>query len=318
MSYKSGLPVAIGNKIYKTSQTRGADKDTIFQNRVLRNSTVLIPFRTWNKGAILLEEGFENGFIVLAYPEEYFEEIANDTSQNLTLGENLLVFYETRKDWLTYPPQKFGWDYAKSRTSPLLGQYCARVPDTTSETDQDIRIGFTNAASGGQGAGIRVYEYASKTTLELTRYQLAYLAWRTVGMYDLAISEGIATPEIYKAHVDEFCANNNLIDVQRLEQSRLIKDDITVCPLCLKPISAIELGSRLEQAEGRFVPDLTVTGANLFHVNELRTGLYNHSIYNLGWGHHHCNTVARDYGISPTIEWMGQVLTWNGYSITKE
>lgn len=36
------IPKAVNTKIYKTGQTRGADDDVIFQNRVSRNSTVLI------------------------------------------------------------------------------------------------------------------------------------------------------------------------------------------------------------------------------------------------------------------------------------
>jgi hypothetical protein len=67
----------------------------------------------------------------------------------------------------------------------------------------------------------------------------------------------------------------------------------------------------MAQAEGREVPDLTVTEINIFHINELRYGVYNHKPYNLGWGHHHCNVVTRDVGISKTLEWMQQVLDRN-------
>ena len=35
-------PKLVQTKIYKTGQTRGADDDVIYQNRVGRNSTVLI------------------------------------------------------------------------------------------------------------------------------------------------------------------------------------------------------------------------------------------------------------------------------------
>jgi hypothetical protein len=38
------LPSLLDRKIYKTGQTRGASDDEIFQNRVERNSTVLIPY----------------------------------------------------------------------------------------------------------------------------------------------------------------------------------------------------------------------------------------------------------------------------------
>jgi hypothetical protein len=69
--------------------------------------------------------------------------------------------------------------------------------------------------------------------------------------------------------------------------------------------------SRLEQAEGREVHDLTVTKVNLFHIHELRYGAYNHRPYNLGWGHHHCNVVVKDSGIVETLEWMNKVVQRN-------
>lgn len=66
------------------------------------------------------------------------------------------------------------------------------------------------------------------------------------------------------------------------------------------------------QAEGREVPDLTVTNTSLFHINELRVGRLNHRPYNLGWGHHYCNVVVKDSGIHGTLEWMKEVLKNNG------
>jgi hypothetical protein len=39
----------LDRKIYKTGQTLGADDDQMFQDRVERNSTVLIPFKIWKE-----------------------------------------------------------------------------------------------------------------------------------------------------------------------------------------------------------------------------------------------------------------------------
>lgn len=315
VNYKSGLPKPVGTKIYKTCQTRGADKEQIFQNRVKRNSTVLIPFGSLNRGTIIPPVGFENDYIVLLTPQEYFRDLNRQLPNSLVLGINALVYYETRNDWNQYNPQTLGWNYATSRTNPLNGEYVARIPDTTRDNDSQIFLGFTGPTTGGQGAGIRVYEYASNSVIQSTLYQLAYLAWRTEGMIELAQAEGCVDIEEGKAHVDEFCRINGLDDVGLLEENRLLKDNVTICPLCLDTIRAEELMSRVDQAEGRLVPDLTITSVNLFHVKELRTGEYNHNIYNLGWGHHHCNTVARDNGIEPTIEWMATTLIRNGYTV---
>jgi hypothetical protein len=81
--------------------------------------------------------------------------------------------------------------------------------------------------------------------------------------------------------------------------------------LCLEELPSQGFFSRMEQAEGRVVPDLTITQLNLFHIAELRVGALNHRPYNVGWGHHHCNVVVKDSGISKTLEWMRDVLNRN-------
>ena len=65
------LPREVRTKIYKTGQTRGADDDVIFQNRVGRNSTVLIPYEEY---FMCKDISYEGGFIVLIKPESYFED----------------------------------------------------------------------------------------------------------------------------------------------------------------------------------------------------------------------------------------------------
>jgi hypothetical protein len=129
---------------------------------------------------------------------------------------------------------------------------------------------------------------------------------------ELALAAGTEDPSLCKELIDKACHDKGLADIARLQEARVLNvDEVTICPLCLKPITAIELASREKQAEGREVHDLTITAANLFHIKELRVGQYNHQRYNLGWGHHHCNTVARDWGLKPTIQWMREVVARN-------
>ncbi|MGD0267389.1 MAG: BstXI family restriction endonuclease [Candidatus Methylomirabilota bacterium] len=322
LSQSTGLPGILPRKIYKTSQSRGAELDEIYQNRVLRSSTVLIPLSLWLNGSIKPPaEGFENGYILITQPSDY---VANkdELPKEVCLGRNLLIFYRLRKEWDDYPPGKFNWRPATSRTSfqggnpPLGGHYVARVPSLTRKEADQIFQAFTDRNTTGVGAGIRVYEYASTKTCELTRYQLAFLAWRTRGMVEAASEEfGKGKALAGKNHVDDFCNANGLDDIDKLKRIRALKDEETICPLCLEPIEADELLSRLRQVEGREVPDLTVTAANMFHLEELKPGVYNHRIYNLAWGHHHCNTVTRDAGIKPTLNWMAEVLKNNKYTV---
>src|SRR5690348_2283229 len=94
----SELQKLLKNKIYKTGQTRGADDDEIYQNRVGRTGTVLIPLSCWDLCAVSVndEPAYERGFIVLISPTEYFGDLnilEKLASKGLTIGVNALVFY---------------------------------------------------------------------------------------------------------------------------------------------------------------------------------------------------------------------------------
>lgn len=317
MSKLPKLPSLLDRKIYKTGQTRGADDDVIYQNRVGRNSTVLIPYALWESCRFTSseEERFENGFICLISPEEYFNNpnIQNDLqNKGLILGVNLLVFYQKRSDWQNYPPLT-NWQFATARKSPLNGQYVARVAATTAiENGGKIALGYTT--TGMKGAGIRLYEYASKDTIDQCRLQLEAIFWLCYDAIEVMRTCGMTDADIIlrKTAILQKAEQANLLNYQLLKQARIIDDNHqTVCPLCLDRLSAQGFISRLVQAEGREVHDLTVTEINLFHINELRYGQFNHRPYNLGWGHHHCNVVVKDSGINETLQWMEQVINRN-------
>ncbi len=308
----SYIPKSVRTKIYKTGQTRGADDDVIFQNRVGRNSTVLIPFEDYSICVNNEHRIFENGFIVLIKPEIFFD--LPVLPNGLVIGENLLVFYETRDEWVRYPPLE-GWKPALSRKAPLLGEYVARVPATTSAGQDKIMAGFNTSKM--KGAGIRVYEYADSHTISDCRLQLELLFWNCKDIDD--VISAFDNPQEVREYVFALrrkAKEAGLYDELRLKKARIIDGDgYTICPLCLERISARGFCDKITQAEGRNVPDLTVTEVSLFHIRELRTGEYNHKPYNLGWGHHHCNVVVKDSGIEKTLEWMKMVLLRNGMLI---
>ncbi len=320
------LPDLLQRKIYKTGQTRGADDDEIYQNRVCRNSTVLIPFPSWKRGFKLPIEGkYDNGFIVLISPEDFFS--FKDYTQELnkfglTLGENTLVFYETREQWLNHNPKTFHWIPANRRTPPLGGNYVARVSATTAINGGDkIAHGFEKTSI--KGAGIRVFEYACGKTIDQCKLQLEALFWLCEDSSETAIKYGMAKDDvsIRKTNILTRCNELGLLDYTRLINIRVIdKQRHTVCPLCLERLSSEGFFSRMGQAIGREVLDLTVTEINLFHIEELIVGAYNHCQYNIGWGHHHCNVVTKDIGIDRTLFWMNKILEKNrkeGYIIHK-
>ena len=112
--------------------------------------------------------------------------------------------------------------------------------------------------------------------------------------------------------IEAKCLQLDLMDISRLTTARILNSDgRTICPLCLEELSGRQFFSRVLQAEGREVADLTITQVNLFHIAELRYGPRNHRPYNLGWGHHHCNVVVKDDGILKTLKWMRTIIDRN-------
>ena len=312
------LPSLLDRKIYKTGQTRGADDDEIFQNRVSRNGTVLIPYSVVKQVFASLPKGesFEKGYIVLISPKQYFENknIAIELKQlDLSLGVNLLIFYEVREDWNLYSPDAKGLSPATSRTQPLGGEFVARIPATTSTGNgQKIALGFHTTKP--KGAGIRFYEYATEKMTTDCRIQLETLFWLCYDSKNVSLANGMTeeNSNLRRESILGIATANGLLDYKKLISSRIIdREHKTICPLCLEKLSSTGFFNKMEQAEGREVSDLTITQLNLFHINELRLGELNHTTYNLGWGHHHCNVVVKDAGIIPTLEWMDKVVKKN-------
>ena len=313
------LPKLLERKIYKTGQTRGADDDEIFQNRVSRTSTVLIPYQVWMQYSPQGEwaKHFDNGFIVLISPSDYFERLQHSdelVGAGLKLGRNALVFYETRAQWTANPPETLRWRPAQRRHSPLGGKYVARISATTASDNAGIKIvrGFNSTAN--KGAGIRVYEYAGTAEIKECRLQLEALFWICEDSEAVVVANGMASSDAAirkNGRIDE-CKRRGLFDIDRLIQARIVnRNGRTICPLCLEELSGQGFFNRMEQAAGREVLDLTITQINLFHIEEVQMGTFNHRPYNLGWGHHHCNVVVKDAGIKETLHWMDELLSRN-------
>ena len=308
------LPELLKRKLYKTGQTRGADDDEIYQNRVSRQSTVLIPYPSWQ---VCSGTPYEKGYIVLISPERYFSTPAIDrelTALGLELGRNALLFYETREQWNAHEPGACGWVPATQRVAPLGGQYVARVAGTTASGGGGGRInqGFTTTSM--KGAGIRVYEYASAAVTDQCRLQLEALFWLCADSDAVVVANGMsaADRDTRRTSILDKCRTSELLDMDRLKAARSVNSrSVAICPLCLDVLSSKGFFSRMEQAEGREVHDLTITQISLFHISELRFGVLNHTPYNVAWGHHHCNVVVKDSGILETLKWLKEVVDRN-------
>lgn len=324
------LPALLDRKLYKTGQTRGATVREIYQNRVLRNSTVLIPHVAYEQ-CKLPDDGtdaYENGFIVLIEPSWYFDHADADEAlqeQGIEVGVNALLFFQRRVDWINFAVADGAtmangkvFQPGTRRTGDLGGTYLARVHSTVAETDGEAIVrGYTTTAM--RGAGIRVYEYAGSRALAETRLQLEALMWFCEGASADMVAAGMTQRGMEEriASVSSAALRAGLLDFDRLESARMVDaTHTTICPLCLERISAADFLKREAQAEGRQTWDNTITELSLFHVEELRVGRLSHKPYNLGWGHHFCNVVVKDAGIIPTLRWMKRVLDNNGDSYT--
>lgn len=309
-----GFPTDIIKKINKTKQTRGAQPyDRVpYQNRVNRCNKVVMPFAFRN--CFPPSGSFENGYVIMVRPEEIIDPqtraIRSGFPKEVIIGSNAFIFYDNKQDWNNYPPENYEWgprrltlngEEINTRKEGAVdsGEYLARVPATTSSGEEGKPI------VRGPPQGIRFYEYASEKEIWLCTMQLAYLAAKTEGL------DEVAEAKIPSPHLEAICNYYNLNDDSKLEKMRVLRSGMACCPLCLEPIKASELMERAKQAEGREVVDLTITEANLFHIADLRPGEYNHIYQSLGWGHYHCNTVARDNGIEKTLKWMLNVLKNN-------
>ena len=311
------IPPLITQKLTKTGYTRGATVREIYQNRVTRNNPVLIRYRDWHICKPQVAEQYEKGYIVLIDPSWYFSNNRAHKKLNrkgIRIGRNALLLFERRLDWDNFGPpgilhNKNKLKVAKSRQSPLGGNYFARIHDTVSDEDSPIVDGFNSTKL--RGAGIRVYEYASQKTIRQCRLQLEALVWlcwnadielSSAGMSDANIKER-------KSETLATAKSEGLLDISRLKSLRILDGDgVTCCPLCYTPVGTDMFMQRSSQAPGRETYDLTTTEVSLFHLEELRVGQLGHRPYNLAWGHHHCNVVVKDSGIEQTLVWMGEVL----------
>ncbi|BAC18304.1 BstXI restriction endonuclease [Corynebacterium efficiens YS-314] len=319
------LPELLKRKIYKTGQTRGASQNEIYQNRVSRNSTVLIPYQWWEKckepypGA-----EYENGFIVLIDPDWYSDHPHADktlAAKGIVLGVNAVLHFQQRAQWDRYDlrlgdllPNGMPFTEPTQRISPIGGTVLARIHGTTAEGDKrsQIRVGFNE--TNLRGAGIRVYEYASTENLEKTRLQLESYYWLAEESLEMAIDWGMSPKDARKRRDEtlQHAHEAGLLEYQRLQAVRIVDEhNVTICPFCLERISASTFYERSEQAVGRETWDLTTTEISLFHIEELRVGALQHRPYNLGWGHHHCNIVVKDAGIDHTLSWVEVLLKRN-------
>lgn len=188
------------------------------------------------------------------------------------------------------------------------------------------------------GLGNYDYDYASKETIKDVKYQMLYLAlcakeengtsfFQYLENHTSELKEEkkdigepyktlFSNPKYSVLAENEFkrfekkCKDKNLLDFKELARIGAwdLKKHVPICPLCGKEIKPHEFFKSINQAEGREVSDNTQRDIVLMHIKALKPGELNHKPYNLGWGHHFCNTIQGDKDIEETIQALFEIL----------
>ncbi len=102
---------------------------------------------------------------------------------------------------------------------------------------QKVNLGY--ATQSPKGAGIRLYEYASKNTIKECRLQLEAIFWLCMDSLDAMINNGMtkSNAKLRKELVLEENRQHDLLDFTKLHNKRILNlQGHTICPLCLREL----------------------------------------------------------------------------------
>jgi hypothetical protein len=281
------------NKISKAgfATPRGGSKNA-YQNHVIRNNRVIIPFEKFDAETLPL---YQDGYIVRLYPEQYFE-AANAPKALFTkpdalikIGVNAFLLYRTWESFHSLPPLP-GWEI---RGLMLDGNPVEErlngVVDTGHYLLRLSTHGNNPKRYEGPPQGIFATEYADEETNYLSKCVLAFL---TISTLNSPYTQNQAE------HLKEILADANLLDYAAYERNGSMRRHHTSCPLCQKIIRYTELhdtvnfeeSEALANAGNQVIGSTRSTVVNLFHLKPLIYHSLTHIPSNLGWGHAICNT----------------------------
>jgi len=341
LNYYSGFPYNIKKKLTKTREARQGDP--LYKRRNRRSYRVLMHLITWknlkNKNSL---DKYENGFVVVVKPREYFNKEGNrrsDFPSELKIGENAIIYYKRKSDLKKFKPKNEWEEVIETDTKDpngWEGHYAVNIRNAKPQIKSKItRSGDNTVNVKGKkqaGLGNYDYDYANDETMKKVCYQLSFLIWKLPNIEDYLVNIAKNKTEKYekreieikrmkemgyrnyieqcKNHVMNFCEENDLNDLDKLQEIRAFNkdEDKPCCPLCLKTLDCKIFFKEIEQDEGRRVPGNTITNVSLFHIKCLRPGKIRHKPYNLGWGHHHCNTIQGRKGIEETVDELEEIV----------
>lgn len=280
------------NKIRKAglATPRGGKKGA-YQNHVLRNNQVIIPFERLSDVSLA---DFKDGYVIRLLPEQAFagkgeiNPALQERAPPVVVGENAFVLYRTvaqmeelppLRDWTPRALQKAGGTPSPRRGANVndVGHYVLRASDAGKK-------------SVGPPQGIFAPEYATREENYLSQ---CVLAWLVVCTQD--------SPYVVDGQADHLRAilqHAGLLDESRFERLGVTRTGITACPLCLELLTHEDLhrtadfseASALRNAPEQLDGTTRSTVLNLFHLDPMTYHEARHGPKNVAWGHAICNT----------------------------
>jgi len=264
-----------------------------YQNHVVRNSQVIIPYEKIN---IVSLNHYQDSYVIRLYPEQYFEapnipkhKFVDGEDSWIKVGVNAYILYRTNQAYQNFTPladwklrglEKNGVPVNKrGKGVKDVGHYILRMP----------ALSPYSARSEGAPQGVFAPEYADAETNYLCKCVLAWLIIHTVeSPYTTTLA----------SHLKVILAQEGLLDETTYENKGVLRHGLCSCPLCLKFINYkelhqmtnFELGSGSENAAEQIEGATRSTLVNLFHLLPLKYDSIIHIPQNIAWGHHDCNT----------------------------
>lgn len=271
---------------------RGGRKGA-YQNHVLRNSQVIVPFE--RLAEVNLSQ-FKDGYVIRLYPEQFFESAGKPKSEHMSadakvnIGVNAFVLYRTHESYSRFPPLdswqvralKQGRKKVQRRGEGIkdCGHFVLRLATAGRSRSERCE---------GAPQGIFAPEYADKETNYLCQCILAWLTIHTKGS-PYTVSQA--------SHLRAVLALAKLEDCAQFEVRGVLRHGLACCPLCMRIINYNELHNTIDFADASGLENAGIqvegatrsTSVNLFHIVPLRYASLEHLPNYVAWGHAVCNT----------------------------
>ena len=348
MNCVDAFPKELKKRINKTREARTGKG--VYKRRNKRDYRVIMHLNTYKKIKENNDEIFnkyKNGYVVRVKPDEYFTdngEIKSSFPETLELGKNAFLYFKTIEHWDKYKSYCSNFDevyelYERSETVDNDDQWTGKICKYISNKRPQIKSLICHSGRMNEeqileynelkrtypeienlpnqtGLGNFDYDYASADEIENVRYQLSMMIFRVPGMKN---ELKLRTPNLTDRkinnvgeHIISFCNEKNLYNLEKLTKIRALDEEgIPICPLCLEKLNAESFFKIIDQDEGREEEDNTKSEIVLMHINPLTPGKFNHSVYNLGWGHNDCNTIQGEKSIDKTLIKLNKIVENN-------